>query len=326
MRTVIYAPPSAGCDNSVRILGSIIDPVVQQRGGSLVQLRLDARITRQALDRHPTADLDVDCAFFLERIVEHPALMKARHRILIPNPEWLGPRMEHLAASCTQVWHKSRDSLSRLGPIFPQAQHAYLGFTSEDPGCLVTEHASFVHLRGKLQTRRNTDSIFAAWKSGRDWPDLYVHFYGGAGGSIDYPGWLHDGNVHVRMGWLERRDYFDLAARHGIHLCTSEVEGFGHYINEARAMGALVIAVDGPPMNELVDDSCGILVRARSASAVNRGTRFGITPDDLALAIERALRLGLDERRELGAKARARFLSESTAFRERARDLIAGLA
>src|SRR5689334_21671783 len=125
MRTVIYAPPSAGCDNSVRILTSIIAPVLQRRGDGLFQLRLDPRITRQALDSHATADLDVDCAFFLERMIEHPALMKARHRILIPNPEWLGPRTELLAAACTHVWHKSRDSLNRLGPIFPDARHAY---------------------------------------------------------------------------------------------------------------------------------------------------------------------------------------------------------
>jgi glycosyltransferase involved in cell wall biosynthesis len=325
MRTVICAPPSAGCDNSVRILGSIIGPEAEQRGGSLVKLRLDPRNTRQALERHSTADMDVECVFFLERLVEHPALMKARHRILIPNPEWLGPRMEQLARTCTHVWHKSRDSLSRLAPIFPQAQHDYLGFTSEDPGCRVIEHASFVHLRGKLQTKRNTDSIFAAWKSGCDWPELYVHFYGDAASSIDYPGWLHDGNVHVRIGWLDRADYLDLAARHGIHLCTSEVEGFGHYINEARAMGALVIAVDGPPMNELVDDSCGILVRPSSTAAMNHGIRFGITAEDLAVAIERALNLDVDERRELGAKARARFLAEGAAFRERARELFARL-
>jgi hypothetical protein len=326
MRTVIYAPPSAGCDNSVRILGSTIEPVIRQRGGTLVSLRLDAAITRPALDRHPSAGLEVDCAFFLERMIDHPALMTARHRILIPNPEWLGPRTERLAVRCTHVWHKSRDSLSRLSPIFPQAQHAYLGFTSEDPGSLVTDYASFVHLRGKLHTQRNTDSIFAAWKFGRDWPDLYVHFYADLGGGIQYPGWLHDENVHVHIGWLERSEYLALAARHGIHLCTSEVEGFGHYINEARAMAALVIAVDGPPMNELVDDDCGILVRASNSSAMNHGIRYGITPDDLALAIERALSLGADGRRELGARARARFLDEGAAFRARARDLLSALS
>jgi glycosyltransferase involved in cell wall biosynthesis len=46
----------------------------------------------------------------------------------------------------------------------------------------------------------------------------------------------------------------------GIHLCPSVREGFGHYLNEARAVGALVVTVDHPPMNELVSRDSGLLV------------------------------------------------------------------
>jgi hypothetical protein len=37
-----------------------------------------------------------------------------------------------------------------------------------------------------------------------------------------------------------------------IHVCASEREGFGHYINEGRAAGAFIISTDHPPMSELV--------------------------------------------------------------------------
>lgn len=46
-----------------------------------------------------------------------------------------------------------------------------------------------------------------------------------------------------------------------LHVCPSEREGFGHYINEARAAGAVVIAPDHPPMNELVNATTGVLIR-----------------------------------------------------------------
>jgi hypothetical protein len=39
----------------------------------------------------------------------------------------------------------------------------------------------------------------------------------------------------------------------GVHLCLSSKEGFGHYLNSARASGALVVVTDHPPMNEFTD-------------------------------------------------------------------------
>jgi glycosyltransferase involved in cell wall biosynthesis len=37
-----------------------------------------------------------------------------------------------------------------------------------------------------------------------------------------------------------------------VHICASEREGFGLYLDEARAVGAYIISTDHPPMNELV--------------------------------------------------------------------------
>jgi glycosyltransferase involved in cell wall biosynthesis len=209
--------------------------------------------------------------------------------------------------------------------LFPLAAHTYLGFTTQDPGHLVANYGSFIHLRGKIETQRNTDTIFRFWKSTSGLPDLYVHFYWQKTGGIDYPGWLSDGNVHVRMGWMDRTEYLNLAKLHGIHLCTSEVEGFGHYINEARAMGSLVITTDGAPMNELIDDTSGILVRPASTSKQNWGVKYGITPEDLAPAIERILSLSPKARHDLGTAARERFLTEDRWFRQRALDLFSAL-
>jgi glycosyltransferase involved in cell wall biosynthesis len=67
------------------------------------------------------------------------------------------------------------------------------------------------------------------------------------------------------------------------------MEGFGHYINEARYFGTFVITIDYPPMNELIQNSVnGILVDKFSTAAnTSQNTsyeRFTVYPDidDLA--------------------------------------------
>lgn len=46
-----------------------------------------------------------------------------------------------------------------------------------------------------------------------------------------------------------------------IHIVPSEREGFGHTINEGRAAGAVMVVPDHPPMNELVRNGSGILIK-----------------------------------------------------------------
>ena len=52
------------------------------------------------------------------------------------------------------------------------------------------------------------------------------------------------------------------------HACPSVVEGWGHYIDEGRRAGAVVLVLDGAPMNELIDATCGVLIPAISGPPV----------------------------------------------------------
>jgi hypothetical protein len=45
------------------------------------------------------------------------------------------------------------------------------------------------------------------------------------------------------------------------HLCHSQCEGFGHYINEGLSCGAVVITSDASPMNEIISKDNGILLQ-----------------------------------------------------------------
>jgi glycosyltransferase involved in cell wall biosynthesis len=138
-------------------------------------------------------------------------------------------------------------------------------------------------------------------------------------------------NVYLARHVVPAADLGRLAAAAAVHLCPSVAEGWGHIINLGRAAGAVVVTTDAPPMNELVDASCGVLVapdprRASTVGACNptqqRYYTAGIAalpahfvdPAALMRAAAAALALPADARRRLGDAARARFEADAAAF------------
>ncbi|KAG7377143.1 hypothetical protein PHYPSEUDO_012078 [Phytophthora pseudosyringae] len=71
--------------------------------------------------------------------------------------------------------------------------------------------------------------------------------------------------VHIEHGMLEPQDFSKLTAESAFFMCPSRSEGYGHYINQARASGGVVITTDAHPMNELIVGSdMGVLIPTRS--------------------------------------------------------------
>ncbi|POM72650.1 Hypothetical protein PHPALM_10599 [Phytophthora palmivora] len=72
-------------------------------------------------------------------------------------------------------------------------------------------------------------------------------------------------SVHIKRGMLEPQDFSKLTAESAFFMCPSRSEGYGHYINQARASGGVVITTDAHPMNELIVSSeMGVLVPAKT--------------------------------------------------------------
>ncbi len=327
MNIAIFHTNSPGLKLDAEIVASTLSGLLGNGAGKLVLIGLPPpalHLPPEALRRQISIDARIDVAIFLEQIINHPALQEARHRIFIPNPEWLSGQSADLAGRCTEFWHKSQFSKDMLAGLFKDARHRYVGFTSRDPGIRVRDYRTFLHLRGNLATRRQSGLLIEAWLEHPEWPDLYTQFHG-ADLDVALPNWLPHGNVHLRLGWMSRQDYLETAAAHGIHICTSESEGFGHYINEARAMGALVVTTDAPPMNELVDPASGILVQASSQYPRAFGTGFKIGKDAMEAAIERILSLSPETRRALGMAGRERFIKEQGDFKSNVREALQGI-
>ena len=327
MNIAIIHTPSPGLKLDARVIAGALAQTIAARNARLLFIEVPVRAVEQPADvirRQIPIDARIDVAIFIERILNHPVLQIARHRILVPNPEWLFGQSAHLAARCTEFWHKSRFSQEQLAARFPQARHRLTGFSSQDPGLRVREYSSFLHLRGNLATRRHSGLLVELWQEHPEWPDLHVQFHGNDL-DINLAHWLSRGNIHLRLGWMAEAEYMETAANHGIHICTSEHEGFGHYINEARAMGALVVTTDAPPMNELIDADSGILVKPETSYTRAHGQGFRIGKAALTAAIEQTLALSQERRREMGMCAQDRFIKETNTFNHEINDVFSSV-
>lgn len=272
----------------------------------------------QAIGMPPQGDV----AIFIERLFADEGLQRYRERILVPNPEWLDPESAPLAQGVTGIWHKTRFSFAQLARAYPGVRHCVTGFTSPHNGRRVEDYSTACHCRGK-SVYRNTQNLLDLWLRHPEWCDVKFQLYSDETGFVRIPEWVRLGNVAIRLECLERGEYEDLISGCGIHLCTSEVEGFGHYINEGRASGALVVTLDAPPMNELVDDDSGVLVKTTGSRKANFGVRYQTSTECLEEAIDRVCAMPLDRRRQLGANALARYGAERKAYFSRVSELAA---
>ena len=113
-----------------------------------------------------------------------------------------------------------------------------------------------------------------------------------------------------------------LQNEHGVHLCPSLSEGWGHYIVEAMSCGALTITTDGPPMNELVTPDRGLLIPSDRSEPRHLGTNWIVSVADLEAVIQRSLALTDHEKQHLGNAAREWFVSNDREFRQRFADVV----
>ncbi|KAI9905670.1 hypothetical protein PsorP6_013436 [Peronosclerospora sorghi] len=70
--------------------------------------------------------------------------------------------------------------------------------------------------------------------------------------------------LKIHVGLVERSAFAKLIAEAALFMCPSTSEGYGHYINQARAAGAVVLTSDLAPMNELISNESGILIPVTS--------------------------------------------------------------
>ncbi|TYZ69275.1 hypothetical protein PybrP1_007070 [[Pythium] brassicae (nom. inval.)] len=148
----------------------------------------------------------------------------------------------------------------------------------------------FTHTAG-TSIQKGTSRILDCWITRPDLPpvDVYIaeELYKAQFASYFDQFVQNATNIRVHLGKLNATQFGQVVAESSFFLCPSYQEGYGHYINQARASGGMILTTDVPPMNELITPDSGVLMRAAGTFSFS-GQFLGGTSD-----AEKALR-GVD--------------------------------
>jgi hypothetical protein len=268
-----------------------------------VLTRLNARWyeLRRRLVGPPAAAYDIN--LMLEHVWPQ-FLHEAASNVLVPNPEWFDRRDLAFLGAASRVWAKT----AHAERIFTARGSAAtrIGFDSEDRwDGAVARQPHFLHLAGRSPLK-GTQRLHALWLRHPQWPMLTIVQDGVA---------LREAsNLKACRGYLDDAALRTLQNAHRFHICTSEAEGWGHYIAEAMSVGAITLTCDAAPMNELVTAERGMLVAAQEGEPHNLARLIRFDEAALEAAVVRALGMSDAQCEAMGSAARGWFLDNKQGF------------
>ncbi|MGH8232945.1 MAG: glycosyltransferase [Rhodanobacteraceae bacterium] len=293
--------------------GYRVDFTNTRRRGGIPGLIQRARGKRHATQLGRRRRRGLPPPFDLVLMEEHVApafLDDARFRVVLPHPEWFLPRDMEALSRIDLVLAKTHEAQR----IFAAqgCRTTCIGFTSEDRlDKSVPRERAFFHLAGSSRTKA-TEPLLALWRRHPEWPRLTV---------LQHPREAKSGapaaNIDHRIGYLDETELQHLQNAHTFHLCPSETEGFGHYIVEAMSVGAVVITLDAPPMNEMISPDRGVLVPYSRTGSQHLATTYHFDDAAMEQAVERAIAMDDARCQALGASARTWYEAERAAFPSR---------
>src|SRR5258708_14428823 len=161
------------------------------------------------------------------------------------------------------VLFKTRPAMSILASEAKAA--GFVGFTSPDrrDSSVSPRWDAALHVCG-WNPHKGTDAVVGAWSRHPEWPHLTVVSQLPVSASPS-------GNVEFLTTRIADARLQRLQNECAIHVCPSEVEGFGHTLMEGMSCGAVILTTDAPPMDELVSTDEGFLVPHASTQPMGAG-------------------------------------------------------
>lgn len=252
--------------------------------------------------RYPKRDLNI----FLEWVPRH-MFQAGRRQVLIPNQEWYDVEDEDVLPKFDLVICKTRAAVE----VFSKrgCRTAFSSFTSVDRRTAPSapKRPEFLMIIGNIFGI--PERVLDLWARHPEWPRLTL-----SGRFI--PPNVNLPNVRLIRDFISAGEIARLQNECQFHLCVTAAEGFGHKFNEGFSCGAIIVATDAPPMNEIVQPDRGLLVKWDRTNPLRLGTEYHFDAADLERTIENALRLTPAQITAMTSNAKAWFEDNDRFFRK----------
>lgn len=295
-----------GCNVTVTTLD---ERAAQRRRSRLVQFQTLCRLWARRLFPHNNQH-----EFDLNIMMEHvwpEEFARASISVVVPNPEWFDRHDRRMLRHVDRVWAKTTNTHSIFSRLGKPA--TWVGFDSEDRlDQSVPRVREFLHVAGK-SVMKGTERLLAVWRRHPEWPRLVVvqHEPTSAVNTV------MAGNIEFCTGYLDDAELRRMQNRFLFHVCTSETEGWGHYLVEAMSAKAVIITVDAPPMNEFITPERGLLLSYAGTRVQKQATCYLFDEAALVSVVEQAVTMSDAEVTAKGAAARAWFIDNKQGFSTR---------
>lgn len=209
-------------------------------------------------------------------VLRRPYLIRRSVHYFYPDPEWFDMAWVSFKPLIHQVLCKTHHAVTAFRDWNP----LYVGCTSPDRYLPIPRTATIACFTGHSQYK-NAGTLIETWNRYRDLPPLHLY-----SASHDYRPFIKTDNIYYTHGYLSDETMCRLQNTHRYHLCISNAEGFGHYINEAMSCDATILTMNGDPMRELTSE---FLAEPVSERTLNKGVYYTTTPDNIYVGVKRML-------------------------------------
>lgn len=235
-------------------------------------------------------------------------LYRAEHHILIPNQEWFEASHIPLLLYLKAVWVKSIFAQEIFAQYKIPVEYIVFFTPLAEFDAKAIKRRDYFFSRTGMSRYRGADTVISAWARHPEWPPLKLVIHPSVRPAVK------PDNVEFLDIFPRHEDFVQLASNSLFHIYATEAEGFGHSILEAMGYGALVLVTDAPPMNEIADDTCALMLAADYAGQKSIAPRFAVQPSALEQAVEKALTMSDEEIAAITSAGKQRLLDVKQRF------------
>lgn len=209
------------------------------------------------------------------------------------------------------------ETLINIAP--PDFNIMHSGFTSIDRyiSNISKDYNKCLHIAGKSPAK-NSEVLVRAWLKHPEWPHLTILCrekpLANVKRIINNSKTPQPKNINIIEGLIPVDDLHILMNECGIHICPSKYEGFGHYLNEARSVGAVVLYTDGPPMNEMFQDNISGLAIKCNVKLKGIIPKSYVNISDIETTMSKLLIINKKGMVQMGQNSRTSYLNDKHEF------------